>query len=529
MSVTLGNLLDLKLGWKRSKRDIERDRVFIKHPYEVHLIEQDLEGWLNKLKTVVQEGNFTPSPAVICEIPKPRSGIRPGSHISMQDRVIYAACVEAAYPLIYEKLEWSQGTIDYNYQLLSPNKKGNSWFKSKFAWKDFNEDTRKKIMSGFDYIVLADICGYYENINIDFLLSEIVNCSLPKEVSSLLLKCLKKWSFQNSSKGIPQGYSASDILGKLYLNYVDYHIHSQGIAHARWVDDFRIFCKSLSEARQIVMLLTSLLRERGLNLQSAKTEICKSDEVLNKINAIEDKLRPLVQNLTNKAKGLVEDEADPYMPMYRVDKVFRAKPEEAPVEAIREAFEVYFMKTLECETFDKSTFRFLLKRLGGIKDKFAVNYCKNIFTAQPQETHTILKYFENVDGYDLVEDEIVSFLSSKNCIYHYQNYQIIEWICRLSIQPSTKLILLVRNFLWGDFKKPLYLRSVCWQFMDKYGSKYDLERAKNSYHLASNQVEQCDIICAINRLDGTSKNDFFRRINMQSDMHSRAVKYANKK
>lgn len=528
MSSELANILDLNLAWKRAKRDTTRNRVFIKHPYEIVLIEQDLEYWLTTIHSSIEKANFSPSPAPICEIPKPRSGIRPGSHVCMRDRVIYAACIDAIYPSIYNNLKWSQGTIDFNYQLLPPEKKGSSWFKSKFAWKDFNDDTKRKIDKGYEYIIVADICGYYENINLEILLCELQDSSAQKEIVTLMRKCLMKWADQNSGKGIPQGYSASDILGKLYLNYIDYHLFEEGIVHTRWVDDFRIFCKSLSQARQTVMFLTGLLRERGLNLQSAKTEICRSDKVLIKIDAVEDKLKPLVELYTKKALSLVANEEDPYMPMYRIDKVFRSHQEEAPIQAIREAFKINFIDSLEDGDFDKSTFRFLLKRFGAIKDEFAVDYCRNILITQPQETETILEYFRVIDGYTLVEKTITDFLSSENCIYNYQIYQIIEWICSLSVQPSNQILNLVRQFLWGQSIRPLYLRSVCWNFIDKYGSKYDLERAKNSYPSASDHSEQCDMICAMRRLYKQRKDDFFRRIDTTSDMHSRAIKYANK-
>ena len=41
--------LDFGLAWKRVTRDILRDRVFIKHPIEIQLIEQDFGGWIENL------------------------------------------------------------------------------------------------------------------------------------------------------------------------------------------------------------------------------------------------------------------------------------------------------------------------------------------------------------------------------------------------------------------------------------------------------------------------------------------------
>lgn len=265
-------------------------------------------------------------------------------------------------------------------------------------------------------------------------------------------------------------------------------------------------------------------------MQSAKTEIYEASKFLDKLNQLENKLKPLIEKLTNKALTLVANEEDPYMPMYRIDKIFSAKPEEAPIEAIREAFKLYFMNALESDDFDKSFFRFLLKRLETVKDDLAVEYCFKILRLQPQETAAVLQYFENVEAFEYTETEIIDFLNSEDCIYSYQNYQIIEWICNLNliVQPSEKLISCIHRFIWGKMDIPFYLRSICWYFLDKYGSIYDLERAKNSYCDASSSLGQCDIICAINRLEDDRRNDFFRRINKESDMHSRAVRYANK-
>ena len=83
------------------------------------------------------------------------------------------------------------------------------------------------------------------------------------------MSLLNRWA-QPRAKGIPQGFSASDILAKIYLNPIDRALRNGGFTHLRYVDDIRIFCKSRLEAKRGLLLLNDLMRKRGLNLQSAK-------------------------------------------------------------------------------------------------------------------------------------------------------------------------------------------------------------------------------------------------------------------
>jgi retron-type reverse transcriptase len=104
-------------------------------------------------------------------------------------------------------------------------------------------------------------------------------------MARLLSKCLNKWSLVGG-RGVTQGHTPSDILAKLYLNSVDRNLSSLGFAHYRYVDDFRIFCRSLPEARRALMDLTQLLRRRGLQLASEKLEIFRADQARTKIAGI---------------------------------------------------------------------------------------------------------------------------------------------------------------------------------------------------------------------------------------------------
>ena len=136
VSEELAGLLDLRTAWRRVKRDIN-DRVFIRHPYAVSMIELDLDRWLEERLHAIRTDTYSPKAMFVCDVPKGRGLIRPGSHLSYTDRVVFAGCVGTCFPAIHRKLIWSESTIDFSYRLaLDPNNP--EWLRDRFVgWKEF--------------------------------------------------------------------------------------------------------------------------------------------------------------------------------------------------------------------------------------------------------------------------------------------------------------------------------------------------------------------------------------------------------
>jgi hypothetical protein len=281
LSEELANLLDLGLAWRRVKSDVSH-RVFIGHPYSVSLIEFDLDGWLQTRLESARQGTYTPSPLFICDVPKGNGLIRPGGHLSYADRLVYVACVGACFPAIHRALKWSQGVIDYSYQLAF-DPANPEWIRDRFlGWKNFDQKSIAKIEAGAATVVVADISAFYENVDIGLVISDVRATGAPGAAVDQLSVCLNKWA-QVSGRGIPQGHTPSDILAKLYLNTVDHNLKNMGYQHLRYVDDIRVFCADEREAKQLLIDLSKLLRRRGLNLQSAKSEILTAGDARGRI------------------------------------------------------------------------------------------------------------------------------------------------------------------------------------------------------------------------------------------------------
>ena len=70
-----------------------------------------------------------------------------------------------------------------------------------------------RIAQGADHVVITDIAGFYENIDIGLMLSDLRAVDDNGPVGQRLSECLNKWSLSHvSGRGIPQGFAASDIL-----------------------------------------------------------------------------------------------------------------------------------------------------------------------------------------------------------------------------------------------------------------------------------------------------------------------------
>ena len=90
-----------------------------------------------------------------------------------------------------------------------------------------------------------------------------------KDIERLLLLLNAK-----QSRGLAVGPIASILLAEAALNDVDMFLLRKGAPHVRYVDDFRIFCRSRKEAIEIQHDLTDYLyTAHRLSLESHKTRI----------------------------------------------------------------------------------------------------------------------------------------------------------------------------------------------------------------------------------------------------------------
>lgn len=510
--------LDFNLAWKRIKLDIPH-RVFIRNPLETKIIERNQDSYFKSLTDRLKKGQYYPSTLFLCNVPKGKALLRPGALISIDDRLIYYACLGNCLPNIYEAVKWAQGHVDFSYQ-ISSNFANAEWIKNQFqGWNNFRIRSVKKIEEGARFVIMADISGYYDNIDIKCLLSDLRSTSVSQEIFDLISTCLNRWA-QPEGRGIPQGYTPSDFLGKLYLNSIDLNLKGMGFAHLRYVDDFRIFCRNEPEAKRAIMALNGLLRRRGLQLQSAKTEIYAADAAKDKIQGIQPILQPIIREFKQNIIETFESQ-DAYLTVAKADQLLENVENETPISVLREAFDNNFRRSGN-DGFDKTLFRFLVNRLGSSRDGYAADYCLEALKSHPEETSVILRYFRIIDAIMTVESSIIEYLKSEDAVYFYQTYQILEWFADYHRDPSDELVSLSR-FIAFDKSTPKYLRSVSRRLISDHGTTADLERLEDIYSEIDDEFEKSEIVYSLKRMERSRRNTFLSRASHDGELIRRCV------
>jgi len=420
--------LNYELAWRKIKFDF-KDRCFVTFPYMEDLIESDLDNWIDRIRNKIRNNEYHPKITEIIDIPKANWHIRPANVLEIEDMLIYAALILEHIDIYREKLKWSAKTIRYS-NVLKENQDGPEWFEYRIRlWNKFRIDSLNLIDNECNYVLFADLSAFYENINLRTLLYDLEAIGIPSDTIRLLSKCLNNWAHPRG-RGIPQGFSVSDILSDIYLNSIDKMLDYQGITHKRWVDDMRIFCENHEDAIQSLQILTRLLRGKGLNLQTAKTWIKQGDEARNKIDGVAE----IIKNIQNETCRELADNyniSSPSMNSFILEEIVKLKKDDTDAITIKSAFENYFLNTDE-NKFDKTLFHYILNRLRILNDDAAIDYCIDTISKHPEETSFILdRYFSYFPKYfDYIAQKFCELLKKNLVLYEYQKFLIIRWFCK---------------------------------------------------------------------------------------------------
>jgi len=502
---------ELDLAWRRYKRDL-RNRCFVYHPW----IESDLPSWLDALAVEI-EHDYAPRPSQLVAVPKAGNLVRPAAILEPEDAVVYNFAVGRALPGIAQHIAWSQGAIDIPYPLpKSPD--AVDWTQPGFlVWQNFGQVSTQRLTDDVDYVVFTDITGFYENIDIQRLASDLSAIGTDRGVVDLLQRCLRNWALPRS-EGIPQGYSASDILAKLYLDSVDRNLKAAGVDHVRYVDDTRMFCATKLQARQAIRRLTALLYPKGLNLQSAKTQILTRTRAKRRIDGATDAIRGLNRKL---ARELSEADGGYFKP----EEVLRAlEGHTGPTpEVLERAFSEHFEDVSESK-FDSTLFHFLLARLAKVHSRVAIAYSLKLLKTRPEETAAILKYFSQVGLEEGERDELVAYVSSEEAIFDYQIYEIVRWFYD-GDQNHPSLLDLCRQ--WADDRnRDAAVRSYAFAYIGQFSPTTALPDIEESYTNATTELERADRVAALTRMERGRRNAFYARVSAHGKLVSRAIAVA---
>lgn len=300
----------LKESWHLAHRETRKDFMLDALGYSDFGFH--LDEYLGFISRSLKNETYHPKPIRRIDVPKSEYAVRPGATASIEDYIVLYAIILLIAPNLDKKLPASVHSwrVKHNRKRKeslfkeSENLQKYPFLKSKTIgyyidiaepWYQQWPDYIKKVTAvyeeeGYKYMAVSDITAYFENIDLALLRELLINNldGSQQRIVNFLIRILSHWTWPatnwlNAPRGIPQGNGVSSFLGNFYLLEVDQMFEDlsrkDDVRYFRYMDDFRIFAKDYSVARNSLLNMNEKLRELRLNVQGAKTKILKGDEI----------------------------------------------------------------------------------------------------------------------------------------------------------------------------------------------------------------------------------------------------------
>ena len=235
--------------------------------------EADLSDNISQLVKSLKEKRYRAKLVRRVDIPKGKGKYRPLGIPTVADKLIQKA-VARILEAIYEPDFFS---CSYGYR------PGRS---AKGAVRDI---TATLIRGRYGYILDADLVGYFDHINHQWLYQMLAGRIDDKPFLNLITKWLKAGVLSGEGEithpvtGTPQGGIVSPILANIYLHYVldlwfekKVKPNCKGEAYlCRYADDFICAFRFRDDVEQFYQALVERLEKFGLSLSTKKTKIIR--------------------------------------------------------------------------------------------------------------------------------------------------------------------------------------------------------------------------------------------------------------
>lgn len=232
--------------------------------------ENRLEEELSRLQKELEDWRYKPNPVRRVRIPKPGKGA--GERLlgvpCVRDRV-----VQATIKLLLEPI-------------LDPTFSNHSYgFRPGRNQRQAVEAGRDIVKSGKEYVVDIDLSKFFDRVNHDRLIQQLMGHIPDKRILRLLGMTLRSGVMEGDTvwrteEGTVQGSPLSPLLSNVVLDELDRELEKRGLEFCRYADDCNIYVRTPKAAERVMKSIGKFIeRKLKLKVNREKSKVRPSRKV----------------------------------------------------------------------------------------------------------------------------------------------------------------------------------------------------------------------------------------------------------